>query len=59
MAYGRYPRWRGRGFATRAVIKVEPEDASSSAVARRTRFTLSGQLSEDGAVFDRYFLDLG
>lgn len=35
VAYGRYPRWRGRGFAP------------------------SGQLSEDGAVSDRYFLDLG
>ncbi|GAA1024085.1 MULTISPECIES: GNAT family N-acetyltransferase [Amycolatopsis] len=74
VAYGLYPVWRGRGFATRAVllavryaagegarravIMVEPENANSSAVARRAGFELSGQVTEDGEVFDRYFLDL-
>lgn len=75
VAYGLYPAWRGRGFATRAVllairyaasegakravIKVEPENVSSAAVARRTGFELSGRVVEDGDVLDRYFRDLG
>ncbi|MGW7537962.1 GNAT family N-acetyltransferase [Amycolatopsis sp. NPDC054798] len=75
VAYGLYPRWRGRGFATRAVllavgyaagegakravIKAEPENVSSGAVARRVGFELSSRTVEDGTVLDRYFLDLG
>ncbi|MGW4401105.1 GNAT family N-acetyltransferase [Amycolatopsis nivea] len=75
VAYGLYPAWRGRGFATRAValavryaadegakravIKVEPENASSGAVARRAGFALSGRVVEDGTVLDRYVLALG
>ncbi|WP_406637263.1 GNAT family N-acetyltransferase [Amycolatopsis sp. WGS_07] len=75
VAYGLYPQWRGHGFATRAVllavqyaasegtrravIKAEPENVSSGAVARRAGFGLSGRVVEDGAVLDRYVLDLG
>jgi RimJ/RimL family protein N-acetyltransferase len=55
VAYGLYPSWRGRGLATQAVllvsryaageganeavIRVEPENTASAAVARRAGFT--------------------
>ncbi|GAA3190879.1 GNAT family N-acetyltransferase [Nonomuraea roseoviolacea] len=67
LAYGLYPRWRGRGIATRAVelaclhaasagatlavIRVEPENAASAAVAVRAGFAHAGR-GEDG--FDHY-----
>ncbi|QWA22145.1 GNAT family N-acetyltransferase [Streptomyces osmaniensis] len=75
VAYGLYPAWRGRGLATRAVllvcryaagagskeavIQVEPENAASMAVARRSGFTPGGQrFTEDGTLLDRYVRDL-
>ncbi|MEV6158599.1 GNAT family protein [Nonomuraea sp. NPDC052129] len=55
LAYGLYPAWRGRGIATRAVglaclhaaaaeathaiIRVDPENTASAAVADRSGFT--------------------
>ncbi|MGW2654603.1 GNAT family N-acetyltransferase [Streptomyces sp. NPDC001478] len=75
VAYGLYPVWRGRGLATRAVrlvcryaagegaaravIRAEPDNAASLAVARRAGFTASGpSASADGTGFERYVLDL-
>lgn len=71
VAYGLYPDWRGRGFATRAVslavefmrpdatvhtalIRVEPANASSAAVAVRAGFTLASRAAETGDGHDWY-----
>ncbi|MCX4530919.1 MULTISPECIES: GNAT family N-acetyltransferase [unclassified Streptomyces] len=75
IAYGLYPDWRGQGLATRAValvrgyaaaagatqgvIKVDPENGASVAVARRAGFTCVKQVPEaDGALFNWYVHDL-
>ncbi|MGW7202882.1 GNAT family N-acetyltransferase [Streptomyces sp. NPDC054837] len=76
VAYGLYPSWRGRGLATRAVllasryaaseggkeavIRVEPENAASAAVAQRAGF-IPGKHThgEDGTRLDWYIRDLG
>ncbi|WP_443049236.1 GNAT family N-acetyltransferase [Streptomyces sp. NBC_00316] len=75
IAYGLYPAWRGKGLATRAValvrgyaaaagarqgvIKADPENAASVAVARRAGFTYLKQVAEaDGALFNWYVHDL-
>jgi RimJ/RimL family protein N-acetyltransferase len=75
VAYGLYPSWRGRGLATRAVllvsryaaseggkeavIRVEPENAASAAVAQRAGF-IPGKHThgEDGTRLDWYIRDL-
>ncbi|MFE7560519.1 GNAT family N-acetyltransferase [Kitasatospora sp. NPDC057500] len=71
IAYGLYPAWRGRGLVTRAVhlvcgyaaregasegvIRVDPENHASAAVARRAGFRYSGQVAEPtGPPLDRY-----
>jgi RimJ/RimL family protein N-acetyltransferase len=71
LAYGLYPDWRGRGFATRAVslareflhrnasvrsalIRVEPGNVSSAAVAIRAGFTLTTPVAETGDGLDWY-----
>jgi RimJ/RimL family protein N-acetyltransferase len=71
LAYGLYPYWRGRGFATRAVslaleflrrdasvrsalIRVEPGNVSSAAVAIRAGFTLTAPVAETGDGHDWY-----
>jgi len=75
LAYGLYPRWRGQGHATRAVrlalgyaaevgakravIKVEPENNASCAVASRAGFEPGGTVVEHGEVLHLYFFDLG
>ncbi|PJN34376.1 GNAT family N-acetyltransferase [Streptomyces sp. CB02959] len=75
VAYGLYPSWRGRGLATRAVIlvsryaasegakeaviRVEPENAASAAVARRAGSTPGKQThGADGTRLDWYIRDL-
>jgi RimJ/RimL family protein N-acetyltransferase len=75
VAYGLYPSWRGRGLATRAVllvsrymaheggkeavIRVEPENAASAAVARRTGFSPGKHThGQDGTRLDWYIRDL-
>ncbi|MET7311245.1 GNAT family N-acetyltransferase [Streptomyces sp. NPDC005571] len=75
IAYGLYPAWRGKGLATRAValvrgyaaaagatqgvIKADPENGASVAVARRAGFTYLKQVAEaDGALFNWYVHDL-
>ncbi|EFL23113.1 GNAT family acetyltransferase [Streptomyces himastatinicus ATCC 53653] len=75
IAYGLYPSWRGRGLATRAVllasqyaaheggkeavIRVEPENTASAAVARRAGFTPRGHTrGGDGTRLDWYVRDL-
>jgi RimJ/RimL family protein N-acetyltransferase len=75
VAYGLYPYWRGRGLATRAVllvsryaasegakeavIRVEPGNAASAAVARRAGFTPGKHThGEDGTRLDWYIQDL-
>ncbi|MEV0174539.1 GNAT family N-acetyltransferase [Streptomyces sp. NPDC050803] len=75
VAYGLYPSWRGQGLATRAVllacryaagegaeqavIKVEPENSASAAVAHRAGFTpAEGVHDESGTWMERYFRDL-
>jgi RimJ/RimL family protein N-acetyltransferase len=75
LAYGLYPRWRGRGLATRsvrlacvyaaslgcaeAVIRCEPANARSAAVATRAGFRFRQQRSEpDGTLLDWYLLAL-
>ncbi|MGA4837868.1 GNAT family N-acetyltransferase [Streptomyces sp. G45] len=71
IAYGLYPRWRGQGLATRAValigryaaaegasvgvIRVEPGNPASAAVARRAGFGHAGQERDnDGVLLERY-----
>ncbi|MFF2952861.1 GNAT family N-acetyltransferase [Kitasatospora sp. NPDC057965] len=71
IAYGLYPAWRGRGLVTRAVhlvsgyaaqegaregvIRVDPENLASAAVARRAGFRYVGRLPEPpGTPLDRY-----
>jgi RimJ/RimL family protein N-acetyltransferase len=75
LAYGLYPQWRGKGLATRAVvlaceyaaglgcaeavIRCEPENARSAAVAIRAGFTFRQRRSEaDGTVLDWHVRDL-
>ncbi|MFG2551110.1 GNAT family N-acetyltransferase [Streptomyces sp. NPDC048581] len=75
VAYGLYPSWRGRGLATRAVllvsryaaseggkeavIRAEPENAASVAVARRAGFTPGKQTrGGEGTRLDWYIRDL-
>lgn len=75
IAYGLYPAWRGRGLATRAVelvcahaaaegarravIRVDPENPRSAAVAHRTGFTLlRHEVEPGGEKLDRYVRDL-
>lgn len=75
VAYGLYPFWRGRGLATRAVrlvsryaaseggqeavIRVEPENAASAAVAQRAGFTPGKHThGEDGTALDWYIRSL-
>ncbi|MFI9359563.1 GNAT family N-acetyltransferase [Kitasatospora sp. NPDC053057] len=75
VAYGLYPSWRGRGLATRAVllasgyaarvgareavIRVEPENAASAAVARRAGFRPAGRMRDaHGTVHDWYLRGL-
>jgi RimJ/RimL family protein N-acetyltransferase len=75
VAYGLYPSWRGRGLVTRAVllvsryaaseggreavIRVEPENAASAAVARRAGFTPGKRThGADGTLLDWYIRDL-
>ncbi|MEU6878847.1 GNAT family N-acetyltransferase [Streptomyces sp. NPDC046712] len=75
VAYGLYPSWRGRGLATRAVllasqyaaaeggeeavIRVDPQNPASAAVARRAGFTLGKQpRSNDATRFDWFIRDL-
>jgi RimJ/RimL family protein N-acetyltransferase len=71
LAYGLYPAWRGRGIATRAVrlaclhaaaagaaqavIRVDPENVASAAVAGRAGFKRT-QGKDDR--FDWYVQDL-
>ncbi|GIG69812.1 GNAT family N-acetyltransferase [Phytomonospora endophytica] len=75
LAYGLYPRWRGRGIAaravvlacayaagegaTQAVIRADPDNPRSSAVAHRTGFTFQRRLVEpDGERLDWFVRDL-
>ncbi|MEI5101164.1 GNAT family protein [Streptomyces sp. PmtG] len=75
IAYGLYPAWRGRGLATRAVdlicryaagegatvgvIRVDPDNPASEAVARRAGFTYVRRVQEaDGARDNWYVRDL-
>ncbi|MFJ9771403.1 GNAT family N-acetyltransferase [Kitasatospora sp. NPDC101157] len=75
VAYGLYPSWRGRGLATRAVllasgyaaragareavIRVEPENAASAAVARRAGFRPAGRVRDGhGTLHDCYLRGL-
>lgn len=71
LAYGLYPAWRGRGLASRAVelaccyatglgcaeavIRCDPANRPSAAVAHRTGFTFRQRRSEpDGSLLDWY-----
>ncbi|MFE5614438.1 GNAT family N-acetyltransferase [Streptomyces sp. NPDC056524] len=75
VAYGLYPSWRGRGLATRAVllvsryaadeggqeavIRVEPENAASAAVAQRAGFSPGKHMhGVDGTRLDWYVRNL-
>ncbi|MGW2179512.1 GNAT family N-acetyltransferase [Streptomyces sp. NPDC001732] len=75
ISYVLYPAWRGQGLVTRAVrlicryaaaegaaqgvIRVDPENSRSAAVARRAGFTYDKQLVEaDGSRTDFYLLGL-
>jgi RimJ/RimL family protein N-acetyltransferase len=76
VAYGLYPSWRGQGLATRAVqlvsqyaasegaaeavIRVEPENSVSAAVALRAGFVHRERVcAEDGTWLDWYVRNLG
>ncbi|MFB6504747.1 MULTISPECIES: GNAT family N-acetyltransferase [unclassified Streptomyces] len=75
ISYTLYPDWRGRGLATRAVrlicryaasegvaravIRVDPENPASAAVARRSGFVHDRRIvEEDGHLIDWYLFDL-
>jgi RimJ/RimL family protein N-acetyltransferase len=75
LAYGLYPTWRGRGFATRAVrlaleflrpeatvhsalIRANPGNVASAAVAVRAGFKLAKPAAETGDGHDWYELVL-
>ncbi|MFF9899472.1 GNAT family N-acetyltransferase [Streptomyces longispororuber] len=75
IAYGLYPAWRGRGLATRAVdlvcrytatagarvgvIRVDPGNTASEAVALRAGFTYMKQVRDaDGTCHNWYVRDL-
>ncbi|MFE2106268.1 GNAT family N-acetyltransferase [Kitasatospora sp. NPDC059463] len=75
IAYGLYPAFRGRGLVTRAVhlvcgyaaqegaregvIRVDPENHASAAVARRAGFRYAGRMPEPpGSALDRYVREL-
>ncbi|MEU3481148.1 GNAT family protein [Streptomyces sp. NPDC033754] len=75
ISYGLHPAWRGRGLVTRAVllicryaaaegvtqgvIRVDPENSRSAAVARRSGFTYDKRVPEaDGNPCDRYVRNL-
>lgn len=75
VAYGLYPSWRGQGLATRAVqlvcqyaasegaaeavIRVEPENSVSAAVALRAGFVYRERVcAEDGTWLDWYVRNL-
>jgi hypothetical protein len=73
VAYGLYPSWRGAAWpparsswyaasegGKEAVIRVEPENAASAAVAQRAGF-IPGKHThgEDGTRLDWYIRDLG
>ncbi|WP_329594923.1 GNAT family N-acetyltransferase [Streptomyces sp. NBC_01005] len=75
ISYVLYPAWRGQGLVSRAVrlicryaaaegatqgvIRVDPENYASAAVARRSGFTYDKQLLEaDGNRTDWYLLSL-
>ena len=76
VAYGLYPSWRGQGLATRAVqlaspyaasegaaeavIRVEPENSVSAAVALLSGFVHRERVcAEDGTWLDWYVRNLG
>ncbi len=75
LAYGVYPRWRGRGFATRAVelacryvqvealtdealIRVQPENDRSAAVALRAGFAYMKHQTDADVPLDWYVRSL-
>ncbi|MGW1191896.1 GNAT family N-acetyltransferase [Streptomyces sp. NPDC002559] len=75
ISYTLYPHWRGQGLVTRAVrlvcryaaaegvaqavIRVDPENPASAAVARRSGFVHDRRIvEEDGELNDWYLLDL-
>lgn len=75
LAYGLYPAWRGRGFATRAVnlaldflrpdpsirralIRVDPRNASSGSLAIRAGFVLTAGAAETADGHDWYERDI-
>ncbi|MFF4078781.1 GNAT family N-acetyltransferase [Streptomyces sp. NPDC001777] len=75
ISYTLYPDWRGRGLVTRAVrlicryaasegvaqavIRVDPENPASAAVARRSGFVHDRRIvDEGGELNDWYLLDL-
>ncbi|RSS50595.1 GNAT family N-acetyltransferase [Streptomyces sp. WAC01280] len=75
ISYGLYPAWRGQGLVTRAVrlicqyaaaegvtqgvIRVDPENSRSAAVARRSGFTYDKRVPEaDGNPCDWYVRSL-
>jgi RimJ/RimL family protein N-acetyltransferase len=73
LAYGIYPAWRRRGIATRAVrlacehalsvgasevvIRVDPDNPASAAVARRAGFAYFERRVDGGETLDWYRLE--